>query len=250
MEPCPACGGPARFGIADLYYETREIMLDACCETNLAGWLEQITQTDRRSRAAWIARETGLKVRDVIVDGTSLSWNLDYGLDVREIAFNTAAIFVNEHHRHNPAPIGWKYGASVYNGDEMIGVVMVGRPVSAALQRQGCLEINRVCVKPCSPQRLAWNACSILYGWSCREAFRRGCNRVITYTLLSENGTSLVAAGFVAVAQTKGGSWCRRNRPRTDRSSTEPKIRWERWAKGTPIHQLRLPLSSNEHMAA
>ena len=112
-------------------------MLDACCETNLVDWLEQITQTDRRSRAAWIARETGLKVRDDIVDGTSLSWTLDYGLDVREIAFNEAATFVNEHHRHNPAPIGWKYGASVYNGDEMIGVVMAGRPVSAPYSDRG-----------------------------------------------------------------------------------------------------------------
>lgn len=246
MELCLCCGAPARFGIADLYYETREIVLDACCEANRDGWLDEFAHVDRRERVDWVERHSGLKVRDVIVDGISLSWVLDYGLELKDVAFSEAKAFVNEHHRHNVAPIGWKFGACVYNGDEIIGVVMAGRPVSAALQRQGCLEINRNCVKACSPKGLAWNACSFMYGWACRKAFNNGFRRVITYTLESEDGASLRAAGFVPVARSKGGSWSRGKRPRTDKAPTAPKIRWERWAEGVPVHQLKLPMNRAE----
>lgn len=243
MGLCPSCGEPAFFGVADLCYVTREIEVDACCETNLAGWMEAFFDADRRTRVDWMWRETGLAVRDVIAHETCLSWTLDYGLEFRSVAFPEAAAFVTEHHRHNDAPQGWKFGAAVYNGRELIGVVMAGRPVSAALQKQGCLEITRDCVKLCSPRGLAWNACSMLYGYACREGFKRGYKRIVTYTLLSESGASLRAAGFVPVVTTRGGSWDRKNRHRVDHASTEPKIRWERWVKGIPVHQLKLPLS-------
>jgi hypothetical protein len=240
MEICPSCGTTAYFRVADLCYETREIELDACCESNLDGWIDAFSETDRRTRVAWLARETGLAVRDVIVDGSCLSWTLDYGLEIREVSFHDAAAFVDKHHSHNSAPIGWKWGHAAYNGDDLVGVLMAGRPVAAALQKQGCLEINRNCVKSTTPAGLAWNAASKLYGQACREGFKRGYLRIITYTLASERGTSLRAAGFVPVARTKGGSWSRPSRPRRDKSSTEPKIRWERWKTGTPIQQLDL----------
>jgi hypothetical protein len=241
VEICPSCGEPAFFCVADLCYETREIQVDACCDANLAGWIDAFAVTDRRTRVDWMARETGLAVRDVIADGSCLSWTLDYGLILRTSSFRDAVSFVNEHHRHNPAPQGWKFGAAVYNGEELIGVVMAGRPVSAALQKQGCLEINRDCVKLCSPKGLAWNACSMLYGYACREGFKRGYKRIITYTHTAESGVSLRAAGFVPVTKTRGGSWDRQNRPRADRTSTEAKVRWERWVKGVPIHQMKFP---------
>lgn len=245
MELCPLCGEPAWFGVADLCYKTREIEVDACCEGNLLGWVESFATADRHARVDWMMRETGLVVRDVIADGSCLSWTLDYGLSLRPIAFHDAASFVTEHHRHNDAPQGWKFGAAVYNGQELIGVVMAGRPVSAALQKQGCLEITRDCVKLCSPKDLAWNACSMLYGYACREGFKRGYKRVVTYTLLSENGASLRAAGFVPVATTRGGTWDRPNRRRIDRASLGPKIRWERWSDGARLpRQLRLPLAA------
>jgi hypothetical protein len=240
MEYCPSCGRHAFFRVVDLCYQTREIQLDACCESNLNGWIETFANTDRRTRVDWMARETGLGVRDVIVDGPVLSWTLDYGLDLRPVAFAEAAAFVDEHHSHNSRPRGWKFGHAVFNGNDLVGVLMAGRPVSAALQKQGCLEINRNCVKTTFPAGLAKNAASMLYGQACREGFKRGYQRIVTYSLASERGTSLRAAGFVPVARTRGGSWNRTNRPRQDKSSTEPKLRWERWKVGTPIHQLDL----------
>jgi hypothetical protein len=70
-----------------------------------------------------------------------------------------------------------------------------------------------------------------------------GYKRVVTYTLASETGSSLRAAGFVPVATSRGGSWSRKDRPRQDNAFTVPKVRWERWAKDAPANQLSLKLS-------
>lgn len=42
------------------------------------------------------------------------------------------------------------------------------------------------------------------------------------------DGTSLRASGFVPVARSKGGSWSREGRERTDQAPTGRKVRWER----------------------
>lgn len=72
------------------------------------------------------------------------------------------------------------------------------------------------------------NVGSFLYRRARRVAQAMGFDeRVLTYTLLSESGASLRAAGFEEVAITDGGSWDRPSRPRTDKHPTERKRRWE-----------------------
>jgi len=239
MDICPFCGEEAVCCVREVWEELREIELDACCETNLEGWIDSIRCWSRCERTQWMLEETGLTVKDLLVRDGTLHWTLHYGLRLGPVSFADAKTFVARHHRHCDAPVGWKYGKAVFNGHEMVGVVMVGRPVSPALSAQGCIEINRVCVLDHRPHALVENACSMLYGFACREAFRRGYRRVITYTTQDERGTSLRAAGFRPVARSKGGSWNRKGRPRTDKSSTAPKIRWERWcdAAALPIQQ-------------
>ena len=72
MELCPSYREPAFLGGGDLCYATREVEVDACCERNLAGWVEAFSSADRRTRADWIWREMGFVVRDVIVNETIL----------------------------------------------------------------------------------------------------------------------------------------------------------------------------------
>ena len=67
----------------------------------------------------------------------------------------------------------------------------------------------------------------MLYGACRRAAKALGYARIITYTLESEPGTSLYAAGWKRVAVTKGGSWDRPSRPRMDEHPLEPKVLWE-----------------------
>jgi hypothetical protein len=112
--------------------------------------------------------------------------------------------------------------------------------------RNTAFEVSRVCVKDLRPHALVANACSILYGYVCREAFERGYSRVISYTMRYESGASLRVAGFYLVATSHGGSWNRSGRPRRDRRPSGPKVRWERW-KSTPLpFQFRLSFASRQ----
>lgn len=135
---------------------------------------------------------------------------------------------IREHHRHHDPPRGWKFGIACYNGQLRVGVVSVGRPVSRVLQKKEprTLESTRVCTW--GPPQLRRNAVTKLYGAAAREARRLGYDRLITYTLITESGISLKAAGFVEETTTEGGSWDRESRPRTDHAPMCRKRRWGR----------------------
>lgn len=134
---------------------------------------------------------------------------------------------IDEHHLHHDAPQGWKFGVAVYNGSVKVGVAVVGRPVSRRIQeaQPGTLEVTRVCCF--EDRRLRRNAASKLYAACAREAKRLGYDKLITYTLDSEDGASLRAANWTPVASSRGGSWSREGRGRTDKAPTCEKTRWE-----------------------
>lgn len=136
--------------------------------------------------------------------------------------FADAAAFVSEHHRHHTPPIGHLFSIGAYRGDQLVGVVIVGRPVARMRDDGFTAEVTRLCVLEGEP-----NACSFLYGKAAKAALAMGFRRIGTYTLARESGASLRAAGWVALAETKGGSWGRTTRPRTDKHPTEPKTLWQ-----------------------
>ena len=49
---------------------------------------------------------------------------------------------------------------------------------------------------------------------------------LLTYTLPSEGGASLRAAGWRVVGRSRGGSWSRPGRPRRDKAPVGPKLVW------------------------
>lgn len=137
------------------------------------------------------------------------------------IGFTEAAAFVREHHRHHTPPVGHKFSIAAMAGDQIAGVVIVGRPVARRRDDGMTLEVTRLCTLG-HP-----NACSFLYGAAARAAFALGYRRIGTYTLKSESGTSLKAAGWKLIAETPGKSWSVPTRPRTDKHPIEPKLLWE-----------------------
>ncbi len=146
------------------------------------------------------------------------------------ITIREAQEFVRQWHRHHDAPQGALFAAGVADSewksseheDRPRGVAIAGRPVSRALDDGWTLEITRVAVMPNTP-----NCCSMLYGACRRAALALGYKRVITYTLASEPGASLRGAGFRVVADVRGESWDRPNRPRVDTHPLQDKLRWE-----------------------
>jgi hypothetical protein len=66
----------------------------------------------------------------------------------------------------------------------------------------------------------------MLYGWSAREAERRGWSRIVTYTRADEDGGSLIAAGWTPEATVRGRGWHSGRRARANRNAFIDKTRW------------------------
>lgn len=142
-------------------------------------------------------------------------------LEITPLSIAEANEFVRVHHRHHQAVAGAKFAVAVSDETGIRGVAIVGRPVSRVLDDGWTLEVNRCCTDG------ARNACSMLYGAAWRAAKAMGYRRVITYTLPTEGGASLRAAGWRLVGEAGGGSWNCKSRPRVDQHPTQVKLKWE-----------------------
>lgn len=225
---CLHCGEEERCEIFEVWADGN-FMLDTCCE-GMRDAVSEYLAEDPKAAAQFLAGELGLnelcggRLRRVIDDSGHLM--LDWNLEVVPVPWREARAFVAQHHRHCPPPAGWRYGAGVLNGSQLIGVIIVGRPVARAIDHRQVVEVNRLCVRTDIPQDLTWNACSLLYGWAAREAKKRGFKRVITYTMEHEPGTTLRAAGWKVDGTVRPKVWSTPARPRAQRSPTVAKTRW------------------------
>lgn len=147
-------------------------------------------------------------------------------LHLAPISQRRALAFVALHHRHNVPPRGSIFQVAVETAEgEVVGVAIAGRPVARGLDNGRTLEVVRVCTTGYR------NAASMLYGACARAGVALGFDpqRIITYTLAEEPGTSLRAAGWVQdelLAQRPGG-WDTPSRPRdAARTPNGPKVRW------------------------
>lgn len=73
------------------------------------------------------------------------------------------------------------------------------------------------------------NACSMLYAAVARIGKELGYEKVQTFILDSESGSSLKAAGWQFEVESGGGDWTRVSKP--NRRQDQPQCRKQRWAK-------------------
>lgn len=164
-------------------------------------------------------------------------------LELCPVTITEAQVFVDRHHRHHDAPQGGLFAVAVSApcpcndardptcalcegaGRWIIGVAVIGRPIAPERQDGYTAEITRVCVREGFK-----NACSMLYGASWRAARSLGYRRIGTYTRKDEPGTSLRAAGYRLIAETRARSWAKDNpsRPRVDKTDPVQRLLWER----------------------
>lgn len=206
-----------------------EFQFETCCEGLHEAVVEQMDDDPEWGRE--LLRSLGAEdilgheLRRVASDG-GCGMLLDWKLDIRPVRQKEAKALIRAFHRHNAPPAGWRFGAAIYNGMTMVGVVWVGRPVARGFDPVTTVEVNRLCIRTDLPPDLVWNACSQCYGWAAREAKKRGFEHIVTYTLESEAGTSLIAAGWEREAEVRGRSWNTPSRPRGDSGPTDDKVRW------------------------
>ena len=105
-------------------------------------------------------------------------------LEIVPMTLREANAFVEQNHRHHGATVGHKFSIGLSDGEKIVGVAIVGRPVSRHLDDGWTLEVNRLCTDGTR------NACSMLYAAAWRAARAMGYKRVVTYILDTENGAS------------------------------------------------------------
>lgn len=152
-------------------------------------------------------------------------------LEIRPITLRAANAAIVRWHRHHDAARGCVFCVSVWHEEHLRGVAIVARPMARMLQDGRTAEVVRVAADG-TP-----NASSALYGACKRAARALGYRRLITYTLSSEHGAAVKAAGFrAAPGAAGGGSWDRPRRRRGEqlimlgvvkRAPEEAKTRWE-----------------------
>ena len=112
------------------------------------------------------------------------------------ISLRDANAFVLAHHRHSGQVRGCKFCVAVVDDLDAVHGVAIGIA----------------------------NGCSFLYSRCARIAKLMGYQKIITYTLATENGASLRASGWQCAPGLRGGgNWNVPGRPRADSRNTGPK---------------------------
>jgi len=138
------------------------------------------------------------------------------------VSLKDANAFVAAHHRHHKPTVGHKFSIGCAAEGRLVGVAIVGRPVSRYLDDGLTLEVNRLCA---IGER---NVCSMLYAAAARAAKAMGYKKIITYTLDTEPGISLRAAGWSCAGPAGGERWTGQRRPSTDLYPAQMKLRYEK----------------------
>lgn len=140
---------------------------------------------------------------------------------VISVSLADANAFVERLHRHHKKVVGHKFSLGAERAGALVGVAIVGRPVSRIRDNGKTLEVTRLCTDGTR------NACSFLYAAARRAAAALGYERIGTYLLSTEDGASVKAAGWQWVSHVTGRSWTCPSRPRTDKHPTVDKELYE-----------------------
>jgi len=158
------------------------------------------------------------------------------GLHIVPITINQANDIIEEYHRHSGRVTGHRFSVACYDlnpngGVRHLGVAVVGRPVSKEFDFQYTAELNRLCVIPSEEIIKRYggpapsnNIHSFIYGHCARAWFEMGGVEMITYTRITENGSSLRASGAIFDGTRKPGNWNSRSKKV---HNLDPKHRWK-----------------------
>jgi len=137
---------------------------------------------------------------------------------------------VQRHHSHLNAPIGGLFSVSVRDGDRIVCVAIVGRPVARLMQNGLTCEVIRLCSDGTSP-----HAASMALGACVRGAVALGWRRIVSSTILGEPGTCYRAAGWRPTSISEGGDgW--HSRPGRTIVQSGRKVRWEAGPDALPLN--------------
>ena len=146
-------------------------------------------------------------------------------LIIVHVELKQANELVAKYHRHHKPVVGHRFSMGAFDTvrNELVGAVIVGRPVARLVNSKEVVEVTRLATDGTK------NACSLLYSAAARAAKELGYKKIQTYILDTEMGTSLVASGWSAEDLSCGGGdgWQSREGRRAD----QPVNKKQKWAK-------------------
>ena len=124
-------------------------------------------------------------------------------LRIVPLELSEANVLVKELHRHHFPVVGHRFSIGVINANRnLVEAAIVGRPIARlAGYPRAVLEVTRL-VTHGTP-----NARSMLYAAAAQAGKAMGYQRIQTYILTEEPGTSLKAAGWVNEGAAGGHPW-------------------------------------------
>ena len=145
-------------------------------------------------------------------------------LKAKPLTLEQANQLVSSWHRHHKPARGHRYSIGVQDENKTVhGAAIIGRPVARKSPQYDWAEVTRLVTDGTK------NACSFLYSRAARIATEMGFEKIQTFILESESGTSLKAAGWKFEQWSDGGDW---NVPsRGGRRTDQPQERKQRWGK-------------------
>jgi hypothetical protein len=130
---------------------------------------------------------------------------------------------VAEFHRHHKPVQGHRFSIGVEHNGRIVGGVSVGRPTARMTDQRNVLEVTRLVTDGTK------NACSALYSAAARVGKELGSERIQTFILATEPGTSLKAAGWQFEQESAGGNWTSVSKP--NRRQDQPQGKKHRYGK-------------------
>lgn len=138
-------------------------------------------------------------------------------LEVVPITLKEANAFVEQNHRHHGPTVGHKFSIGLSDGEKIVGVAIVGRPVARHLDDGWTLEVNRLCT---DGTRNASICVSTLYSYITKGVFlsltnadlpekpkRKRPYRTVKKTGKRQNGKSIDKRPEIVDQRTTFGHW-------------------------------------------
>jgi uracil-DNA glycosylase family 4 len=147
-------------------------------------------------------------------------------LKIVPLTLREANAFITTYHRHHKPVVGHRFSLGCLNPSGLVGAVVVGRPVAREVNQYRVAEVTRLVSDGTT------NVCSKLYSSAARICKEMGFQKIQTYILETELGTSLKASGWSFEATTAGGDW--NHGVRKGRRTDQPMISKQRWSKTFP----------------
>jgi hypothetical protein len=126
-------------------------------------------------------------------------------------------------HRHHKRVQGHRFSIGVEKDGVIIGGCSVGRPVARHTDQKKVVEVTRLVTNG------EKNVCSMLYSAAARAAKAIGYEKIQTFILQEERGTSLRASGWTFESESAGGDWTSSSKP--NRRQDQPQCPKQKWSK-------------------